>query len=87
MPDAFPLLFLVGGDTARLRFWLNLPHTPSIHGGKAIVYGHAEVGIQSCLVIQKHIYCRHNDAGYPKVDACLIFKVEIGKTNYKSNDV
>ena len=65
------------------------PEEPSVDGSYQIVDVDAEVGIQPRIVLDEDVNGRHNDARYPKINACPVLQPEVEQSdkctdNFKS---
>ena len=51
-----------------------LPHHPAVDGSTQRIDVDAEVCIQPRIIVDKNIDGRHNDARYPKINACPVLQ-------------
>ena len=79
--------FLLTGRAVVATSEYSTPYSPPIDGCKQIVDCHAEVGIETCLEIDKYIYGRHHHADEPQLYAGIVLKIEIDKPAYRAQGV
>ena len=60
------------------------PEEPSVDGSYQIVNVDAEVGIQSCVVINKDINGRHDDARQPQIDTGAILQPQVDNADKRT---